>query len=279
MPFKHLAGRLHLVTGAARGIGHATATMLVDLGAPVALCDLDADLVAQVAGELKARGGRVGAYALDVSDGAAFDDTVKRVEAELGPIDVLVNNAGIMPVGPFLSLSRGVDHKQIAVNVEGVIHGMRAVLPLMERRKRGHIVNVASAAGRVGIPFIAVYSATKHAVVGLTEAVRAEYSDSGIGFSYIMPALVDTELTSGTRRLPWPPISTPEDVALAICNAVMTGKVDVFVPRSARIAQVLPAVLPRAVYERVGRFAGIDRLFAKVDEDRRAAYRKRVYAN
>src|SRR5690606_16876449 len=136
---------------------------------------------------LGAAGGRVGAYRLDVTDLDAFRDVVARVEADLGPIDLLVNNAGIMPVGGFAALASTTDEKQIAINLHGVIHGMRAMLPRMERRRRGHIVNIASSAGKIGIPNLAVYCATKHAVVGLTEAVRAEYIASGIGFTYVMP--------------------------------------------------------------------------------------------
>src|SRR5690606_12715348 len=122
---------------------------------------------------LRATGARVGAYRLDVTDLDAFTDVVARVEGELGPVDILVNNAGIMPVGPFAALAPDTDDKQIAINLFGVIHGMRATLPRMMRCKRGHVVNIASSAGKVGIPNIAVYCATKHAVVGLTEAVRA----------------------------------------------------------------------------------------------------------
>ena len=276
MAFRDVAGRVTLVTGAARGIGRAIAESFVAAGAPVALCDIDAEGVLEVAEELGHRGTRVGAWALDVTDPEAFEDVVRRVEHELGPIDILVNNAGIMPLGPFHELSPATDRKQVEVNLFGVAHGMRAVLPRMERRHRGHVVNIASGAGKVGIPFAAMYCATKHAVVGLTEAVRAEWIDSGIDFSYVMPLLVDTELISGAGRLRLFPVVQCEDVADATLAAVRKGQVDVFVPRSARIAHVLPALLPRPVYERLGRLFHLDRIFSDLDQGARAAYHARA---
>ncbi len=276
MPFHQLAGRVALVTGAARGIGRAIAETLAAQGASVALCDIDEVTLAATTERLRAAGARVGSYRLDVTDLDAFGDVFARIEAEIGPVDVLVNNAGIMPVGAFTALAPATDDKQIAINLFGVIHGMRVALPRMLRRKRGHIVNVASSAGKVGIPNIAVYCATKHAVVGLTEAVRAEHLDSGVGFTYVMPSIVDTELTSGTGRLRWPPMVTAQDVADAVLAAVRDGQVDVFVPRSARLAAVLPIVLPRRVVEGLARLLKLDRAFSEVDADARAAYRHRA---
>ena len=276
MAFRDVAGRVTLVTGAARGIGRAIAEAFVAEGAPVALCDIDTDGVLEAAEALGQKGTRVGAWALDVTDPDAFEEVVQRVEHDLGPIDVLVNNAGIMPLGSFHELSLATDHKQVDVNLFGVVHGMRAVLPRMAHRRRGHVVNIASGAGKVGIPHAAMYCATKHAVVGLTEAVRAEWLDQGIDFSYVMPLLVDTELISGAGRLRLFPLVTCEDVADATLGAVRKGQVDVFVPRSARIAQVLPALLPRPVYERLGRLFHLDRIFANLDHGARAAYHARA---
>ena len=272
-----IAGQCALVTGAARGIGRATAHALVREGVKVAVADRDGPLVEQVAAELAAIGEARG-YALDVRDPVAFRDVVERIGRELAPVDILVNNAGIMSLGGFLDQDAALDERQIDVNLRGPIHGLRAVLPGMLARGRGHVVNVASVAGVAGIPNAAVYSATKYAVVGLTEALHAEYLDSAVdlAFSAVLPSIVATELTAGTRRLRYPPPATAEDVAAGVVYALQTGKVEVYVPRFGRLARVLPALLPRRVVERVGRFFGVDQVFAGIDAQARAAYQARI---
>lgn len=277
MAFDDIAGRVALVTGAARGIGRATAAALLERGARVALTDVDASLVNITAGTLDPRRTRTRAYGLDVRDADAFDEVVRQTEHDLGPIDILVNNAGIMPLGRFADMDAEALRLQFDINVFGVMNGMRSVLPKMRPRKRGHIVNIASSAGVVGIPYAAAYSATKHAVVGLTEAVRREEVEHGIDLSYILPTPVNTELISGSTRMRWPPVQSTDDVAMAILYAIRTGQVDVFVPRSARLGKFLQAVAPRSVYERVGRLLKMDRLFGEVDEVARASYRRRVF--
>jgi short-subunit dehydrogenase len=268
-----IAGRCALVTGAARGIGRATARALVAEGVRVVLADLDGDLADAAAAELGE--GAVG-RALDVRDAAAFAELVDRTERDLAPVDLLVNNAGIMPLGAFLEQPATLDDRQIDVNLRGVIHGLRAALPGMVRRRWGHVVNVASVAGKVGVPFAAVYAATKHAVVGLTEAVRYELRDTGVGLSTVLPSIVATELTAGTAAPRWPPVVRPEQVADAIVLAIRTGRADVFVPEFGRLSAVLPALLPRATTERLGRWFGIDRMFAAPDAEARRAYAERI---
>ena len=211
-------------------------------------------------------------------DADAFTEVVRRTEHELGPIDILVNNAGIMPIGRFTDMDPDAIKMQFDINVFGVMNGMRAAIPHMRRRKRGHIVNIASTAGKIGMPYAAAYTAAKHAVVGLTEAVRREEADQGIAMSYIMPVPVNTELISGSKRMRWPPIQEPEDVAKAIVAAIRSGAVDVYVPKGARWGQILQAITPRPFYERVGHLLGMDRLFGEVDEVARASYRRRVFS-
>lgn len=265
--------RVALVTGGARGIGRAVAAALRDAGLRVALTDRDHTAAVAAAAAL---GDRVAAYALDVTDATAFSAVVERVEADLGPVDVLVNNAGIMAVGAFLDQATRVDRAQVDINLFGVIHGMRVVLPGMLARGRGHVVNVASVAGRVPAPHAAVYTATKHAVVGLTEAVRAEHLESGVSFTYVLPAFVRTELTAGARPPRVVAPVEPEDVARAVVRALATRQVAVYVPRIGRIGHILPAILPRRALEPLGRWFGVDRLFSGIDPVARAAYEARV---
>ncbi len=271
-----IAGSCALVTGGARGIGRAVTEALAREGMKVVVADVDLPLAERTAAELSGPGRVVVARRLDVRDRAAFVALVERIEAELAPVDVLVNNAGIMPLGPFLDQPPESDVRQVDINVHGVLNGLRAALPGMLRRRRGHVVNVASVAGRMGVPFAAVYSGTKHAVIGVTEAVRHELEGSGVDLSYVLPSLVDTELVSGTRGPRYPPRVRPEQVADAVVEVLLTGKVDVYVPRFSRLSVILPAILPRRVVERVGRWFGVDRMFSELDHGQRRAYDERI---
>lgn len=263
--------RVALVTGGARGIGLAIARQLKDDGYFCVLADLEGERAEREAAALGGAG-----YALDVRDAEAFAALVRRIEADHGPVDVLVNNAGIMPVGPFTEQPVAMDRRQIDINVHGVIAGLRAVLPHMRARRRGHVVNLASVAGRIGCANGAVYSAAKHAVIGLTEAVRYELEGEGVKLSYVCPAFVRTELIEGTPGPRWPPPVAPEDVARAVSRCLRTGQVDVYVPRIARLSVVIPALLPRSVYEPLGRLFGLTRMFSSIDHEARAAYRSRI---
>jgi short-subunit dehydrogenase len=217
-----------------------------------------------------------GAYSLDVSDAAAFRALVEEIEAKHGAIDVLINNAGIMLLGRFLEQAPRNDERQVAVNLFGVINGMRAVLPRMEKRGAGHIVNVASQAGKIGTPAAAVYAATKHAVCGLTESVRQEYRGSGIRFTYVLPAPVRTELFAGAKELKFPPMIAPEEVADAILRAIRKGKLEVYVPAIGKLLGFLPAMLPLSIRDRIGDLLGLGTLFTEHDPAARKQYQARA---
>lgn len=274
-----IAGRAALVTGGARGIGRAIASALAAEGVKVALTDIEGPLAEATAEEIRREapaGARVFACALDVRDRSAFAQTADRIERELAPIDILVNNAGIMCLGALLDQDAALDERQIDVNLRGVLHGVRAVLPRMLQRGRGHVVNIASVVGKVAPPHAAVYAATKHAVVGLTEGLRHDYEGSGVFFSYVLPSFVQTELISGTGRLRYPPPVRPEDVASAVISALRYRRVDVYVPRFARLGAILPALLPRDLAESIGRLFRVDRVFRDIEPAAREAYIQRI---
>jgi NAD(P)-dependent dehydrogenase (short-subunit alcohol dehydrogenase family) len=268
-----LSGKLVLITGGARGIGRCTASKLASEGAKVLIADLDGGLAQETAKEVVL----AGAYPLDVADGPAFRALVERIEAEHGPLEVLINNAGVMSLGGFTEQASRNDEKQVAVNLFGVINGMRAVLPRMKKRGRGRIVNVASQAGKIGVPGAAVYSATKHAICGLTESVRLEYRGSGIRFSYVLPAPVRTELYAGAKELKFPPLVEPEEVADAILDAVVRGKLEVYVPKIGKLLSILPAILPLKVRDRIGDLLGLGTMFVKYDPEKRKEYVARTF--
>ena len=270
-----LAGEIAAITGAARGIGRATAQAFVRHGMRVAIGDVDIEAAQQTATEL---GPSTVALALDVTERASFATFLDRAEEQLGPLDVLVNNAGIMPVGRFIDEDDLTAQRMIDINLHGVIFGMKLALERMLPRDRGHIVNISSQAGKFGAPGGATYSATKHAVVGLTEAVRGELRLMGahIDVSYVMPYVVNTELGSGLAKARGLSELRPEQVADAIVEALQYRIVDVWVPKSAKRQYTLGTVMPRAVAEGVGRAMKADRVLAGADHDMRRGYELRA---
>lgn len=270
-----LAGETAAITGAARGIGRATAKAFLAQGMKVAIGDLDVEAARQTAAEL---GVSTIALPLDVTDRDSYAAFLDGAAEQLGPIDVLVNNAGIMQVGRFIDEDDLTARRMIDINLHGVILGMKLALERMIPRDRGHIVNISSQAGKFGAPGGATYSATKHAVVGLTEAIRGELRLMGahIDVSYVMPFVVNTELGSGLGAARGMSNLEPSDVAEAIVDALQHGIVDVWVPKSAKRTNVLGAVLPRSLSEGMARAMKADRVLAGADLNRRRDYELRA---
>jgi NADP-dependent 3-hydroxy acid dehydrogenase YdfG len=270
-----LAGEVAAITGAARGIGRATAVAFLAQGMTVAIGDVDFEAASKTAAEL---GPATIALPLDVTDRESFSRFLDGAEEQLGPLDVLVNNAGIMQVGRFIDEDDLTARRMVDINIHGVILGNKLALERMIPRDRGHIVNISSQAGKFGAPGGATYSATKHAVVGLTEAIRGELRLMGahIDVSYVMPFVVNTELGSGLGTARGMSNLEPRDVAEAIVDALQHGIVDVWVPKSAKRTNTLGAVLPRALSEGMARAMKADRVLAGADLNRRRDYELRA---
>ncbi len=267
-----LSGKVVAITGGARGIGKATATALVRKGCRVAIGDLDLELAEQTAASL---GGGTIALALDVTDRRSFAGFLDEAERQLGPLDVVINNAGIMPVTQLVDESEESVRRQVDINVHGVITGTQLAIERMRGRGSGHIVNIASQAGKGALPGIATYSATKHAVVGLTEGVRWELRGSGIDTHCVMPTVVNTELTSGVGQRWVKPVEA-EDVANAIVEALETNRYDVWVPKENGLIYKVMTLWPRSAREAVGRLMKVDKLMTEVDHGARNAYEERA---
>ncbi len=237
----------------------------------VAIGDVDLAVAEQTASEL---GPRTVALPLDVTDRDSFARFLDAAEEQLGPVDVLVNNAGIMPLGRFVDEDDLVTRRMIDINLHGVILGMKLGLARMIPRDRGHIVNIASQAGRFGTPGGATYSATKHAVIGLTEAVRGELRLMGasIDLSYVLPYAVNTELGAGLGQARGFHNLEPSEVADAIVEALQHGTVEVWVPKSTRRTYQLGTLLPRSLTEGIGRVTKADRVLADADVEARRGY-------
>ena len=270
---RSLVGRVVAITGGGRGIGRATAAALIAQGAKVAIGDIEAPLAERTAEELGA--GTIG-LPLDVTDRASFETFLGEAEARLGPVDVLINNAGIMPIGPFVEETDATARRMVDINLHGVIFGSKLALERFRARGTGHLVNIASAAGKAGFAGGATYCATKHAVVGLCEALRAELHDTAIDVSVVMPVVVHTELGSGLPETRGFKAVEPEDVAAAIVEALQTGRFEVYVPKSMRVMVRSNALLPRAVMEAFGRLLKGDQVLANPDHGARAAYEARM---
>jgi len=270
---KLLAGKVVAITGGARGIGRATAQALVRRGARVAIGDVDLAIAKQTSAALA--GGSI-AVELDVTVCDSFARFLDEVEQRLGPLDVIVNNAGIMPLAPVLEERDEVAKRQVDINVHGVILGTKLALRRMSTRGTGHVVNVASAAGKAGFPGAATYCATKHAVVGFSEAVRAELRGTGLEISVVMPAVVNTELGSGLPRSRGIGVVEPEDVAEAIVAALERPRFDVYVPRALGPLVTFMTAMPRPARELIGRVLKGDQVLAKADMAARAGYEARA---
>jgi short-subunit dehydrogenase len=270
-----LAGQAAAITGGARGIGRATAQAFLSQGMRVAIGDVDLAAAEQTAAEL---GQRTVALPLDVTDRESFARFLDEAEKQLGPLDVLVNNAGIMPLGRFVDEDDLTAQRIIDINLHGVILGMKLALQRMVARDRGHVVNIASQAGKFGAPGGATYSATKHAVVGLTEAVRGELRLMGadVDLSYVMPFVVNTELGSGLGEARGLHNLQPSEVADAIVEALQHRIVEVWVPKSTKRTFQLTQLLPRSLSEGIGRAMKADRVLADADIAVRRDYELRA---
>lgn len=267
-----LRGRRIAITGAGRGIGLATAKELHQRGATIVIGDLDAKAAASAAATI---GPDVEGLALDVSDHASFAAFIDKATAD-GPLDVLINNAGIMPIGHFLEQSAAVHSKAVQVNVIGCINGMHLVLPAMIERGSGHIINIASTAGKAPVPGGLTYCGTKSAVIALTETARVEFSGSGVQFTCVMPSFTNTELIAGTTATKLVPIAEPVDVARAIANAIHKPKADVFVPKVVGALLAPQPLMGRRLRDILNRKLGVYNTFLDFDPDARAAYTRRI---
>ena len=262
-----LAARTVLVTGGSRGLGLVIARQLVREGARVAICGRDEATLERARAELSASDGHVLAVACDVSRQDEVDRFVARATSELGPIDALVNNAGVITVGPVETMSVEDFRMAMETNFWGPLYAIMAVLPQMRRRRTGRIVNVASIGGKISVPHLVPYSASKFALVGLSEGLRAEVAREGIQVSTIFPGLMRTgsprhALFKGRHRAEYawfsisdslPFTSIPaEQAAAEIVDTLRGGDAYRVLSRPAQLASLLHAILPGATMDLLG---------------------------
>jgi short-subunit dehydrogenase len=243
-------GATVVVTGASRGIGRAIATAAAAKDAHLGLIARSADELASVRDEVERAGGDAVFAVADLTDGGALERAFATLHGDLGPVDILVNNAGVGCWGAFVEVPEEAADRVLALNLTAVLNLTRLALPDMIGRRRGHIVNIGSVAGRLGVPFESVYSASKFGLAGFTEALAVEMAPLGVGVSMVNPGPVETGFgavsgwpTGGPR---WPRPVPPERIAAAVIAAVEHGDLERVVPRWLRLAHGVRAVAPAA---------------------------------
>ena len=224
------SGRVALITGAASGVGLATARLLLGAGAQVALLDLKQDALEAARDEL---GADVALCAADVTQSAALDDAVAATLSAYGRLDILVNSAGIAGASlPTLEVSDAEWERVMAINANGTFYAMRAALPSMIGNGYGRIVNVASVAGKEGNPMAAAYSASKAAVIGMTKSVGKDVASTGVLVNCVCPAPIDTPMVRGLSeehvqymlsRVPMGRLASTDEAAMLIAYLASDG--------------------------------------------------------
>jgi all-trans-retinol dehydrogenase (NAD+) len=255
----NLAGKRVLVTGAGHGLGRAIALEFARAGAEVIATDLDPARVAAIVTELAALGPAAG-YAMDVTDPVQVGAVRDRLRAERGPLDVLVNNAGVVFGGEFLRVPLERHVNTVAVNLTGVLAVTHAFLADLIARPTAQVVNIASAAAVIALPLAASYAATKWAVLGFSESLREELRQTGlrhVRVTAVCPSYIATGLFDGAKPALLTSLLTTEVVARAVRRAVVCGTEFVLLPNSARLLYGLTGLMPRWLARRVCRGLGV----------------------
>ncbi|GJF12111.1 short-chain dehydrogenase [Mycolicibacterium cyprinidarum] len=272
----NIRGKNIAITGAARGIGYATAKALLARGAHVVIGDREVALQESAVAKLSALG-QVSGYPLDVTDRESFTTFLDKARTDgHGHIDVLINNAGVMPVGPFLEQSEQAIRSAIEVNFYGVLTGCQLVLPEMAARRSGHIINIASVAGMLAVPGQVVYAGTKFAVVGLTTGLADEFAPQGVEVSAVLPTFTNTELIAGTHTSSAQKPVEPEDIAAAVIKVLDKPTTLVSVPPALRfVSAITPTLAPKA-RRWLSHKLGNDTVFLDFDRTARDGYEQRA---
>jgi len=252
-------GKTALITGGSRGLGLVLARHLVDRGVAVAICARDPEELARAEIDLKRRGGRVLAHAFDVTDIDRLGELVREVEQEFGGIDILIKNAGMIQVGPVEAMERADYEEAMRVHFFGPLELIARALPRMKRRRGARIVNVSSFGGKVAVPHLLPYAASKYALTGLSEGLRTELDRYGIKVVTVVPGLMRTGSTRYARfkgqpkgEYGWftigaalPLLSMNVDrAARQIVDAIADGRAELVLTLPAKVAVVVNALAP-----------------------------------
>ncbi|MCF8589785.1 SDR family oxidoreductase [Gordonia liuliyuniae] len=265
-----VSGKVVAITGGARGIGFEIAEQVLAAGGLVALGDIDGDAVGKAAADLGVEGAE-----LDVTDAASFERFLDVVEERVGPIDVLVNNAGIMPVGSFLDYDEALIRSTIEIDFLGVILGTRAAARRMVTRGGGQVVNIASVAGRLAAPGLSVYNGAKSGVIEFSETLDFELAPHGVSVSAVLPSFTKTGLVTGLKTNAFVKTVDTDIVGREVLTTIATRRTRAMAPASLRWVDMMP-MTPIGLKRRLAKFAKTDTIFLHADQSARADYSKRI---
>ncbi len=254
-----LTGKRVLVTGASRGIGRATATAFARCGAEILATDIREEMLTDTAASVRGAGGIVHTFPLDVTDTAAIAALRERIHREGGPVDVVVNNAGVVFGGAFLDVPLAEHLLTYRVNTLGLAAVTHAFLPDLIGRPEAHLVNIASASAFVGLPYGSTYASSKWAVIGFSESIRLELAQLGhrhVGVTAVCPSYVSTGMFDGVRPPAFTRMIAPERLAELILRAVRRNRAFVITPWLVHLAIMLRGIVPLSVLDAMSRAFG-----------------------
>ena len=257
---KNISGKIVLITGGAMGIGRELAFRFSNDKARLVLIDIVREELEKTAGELRKAGGDIHTYICDVSNRDNIYAMAEKVKKEVGRVDILVNNAGVLFSGEFLTMPDAHLQKTMDINILAHFWTMKAFLPDMVAKNEGHVVNISSAAGLIGVAGLAVYCASKHAVVGLTDSVRLELEKKnirGVRFTTICPSFINTGLVTGVTAPRLVPLLSVEEIADKIYNAIKKDKIVLMEPLFVKFIPLMKALTARSVFDFFGKLLGV----------------------
>ncbi|XDD46295.1 SDR family NAD(P)-dependent oxidoreductase [Leptospira sp. WS39.C2] len=241
-----LSGNTILITGCGMGIGALTAEQLAKEGNDIIGVDINANLLKEIQMKVESLGRKFYGYVCDLSNEEQIQNLIKKIRKNKLSFQILINNAGIAPSGPFEGKDFSVWKKALQININGPMKLVYESLPILREQKEACIINLASIAGKFGTEGTVTYSATKHAIVGFSQALKMELYETQIGVSWICPSMAKTRMIEGVKPSIFTPVIDPVQVTKAICNAIRKNSGEVLVPSYLRASIViLPALFPK----------------------------------
>ncbi|MBW2162343.1 MAG: SDR family oxidoreductase [Deltaproteobacteria bacterium] len=261
-----LDGKRVLITGGAQGIGLEMAMKFAGRGSDIVIADLNEEKLPEAKAKIEALGVAAWGFPVDVTNPASIASLKAQIAAEAGPIDVLVNNAGIVFGGPFTETPLDHHLKTYEVNTMGVVAMTHAFLPDLIARPEAHLVNISSASGFVGLPYGSTYASSKWAVIGFSESIRAELKVLGhehVHVTIVCPSYIGTGMFKGAAAPKATSILEPEFIAEKVVQAVERNRIHVLEPWMVKITPLLRELLPTALYDRISHLFGADTSMAQ----------------